>query len=116
MYSTNAEYRALIREYFNMDIQTLEKQNAHLKELCPEYYDEMLYDDEAMKRGIEDILNNTRDDQRFIELYTKAAGQFLSENIETGVCVLLTYDYFSDFIKFYENPTDEGFYHLLQRI
>lgn len=116
MYSTNAEYRAVMRAYFNMDIQALEEDFLDFKNSDPESYDEMLYDDAAVERGMNDILDKTRSNPQFIALYQKAAGKFLSEDLETGLCVLLTYDFFADFKALYENPTDEGFQALLQKI
>lgn len=116
MYSTNAEYRTTIRAYFHMDTRALEEEYAYLKESDPDSYDENLYDEEAMKRGMNEILEKTKDDQRFSDLYIKAAAQFLSEDLDTGLCVLLTFDYFADFIKLYENPTEEGFKVLLNKL
>jgi hypothetical protein len=107
MYSTNAEYRAIIRTYFHMDVRALEEEHADLKLEDPESFDELLYDDAAMQRGIELLYDNTRENPRFCELYRLAAGHFISEDLEIGLCVLLTYDYFADFIPLYENPTDE---------
>jgi len=116
MYSTNAEYRQALRSYFHMDTRTLEEEYAELKESDPESYDEVLYDHDAMKKGMDDILEKTRVNPQFIALYKKAAGQFLSEDIDTGLCVLLTFDYFADFIKLYENPTEEGFQGLMHKL
>jgi hypothetical protein len=116
MYSTNAEYRAVLRSYFHMDTRALEEEYADLKESDPESYDEYLYDDDAMKRGMDDILEKTLANPQFTALYKKAADQFLSEDFETGLCVLLTFDYFADFIKLYENPTEEGFRVLLHKL
>lgn len=102
MYSTNAEYRCVVRTYFQMDLTPLEEKYSHLKEEDPESYDEMLYDDDATNRGINSILDKTRKNPLFTTLYTLAAGRFLTEDMETGLCVLLSYDYFSDFITVYE--------------
>lgn len=116
MYSTNAEYRAALRAYFHMDTRSLEETYADLKIEDPESYDEMLYDDAAMERGMDDILDNTRTNPRFTALYIKAAGRLISEELETGLCVLLTFDFFADFIALYENPTEEGFQALLHKL
>jgi hypothetical protein len=105
MYSNNEEYRATIREYFKMDVKDREMTYEYLKESDPESYDEMLYDDAAMKKGMDDILEKTKDNRLFQQLYLLAAGKFLSEDAEIGLCVLLTYDYFADFCNLLENPT-----------
>lgn len=109
MYSTNKEYRDCLRNYFKMDLTEQIREHEYLRDTDPESYDELLYDNSAMDRGMTDILNTTRIDPRFMELYVLAAGKFISTDPETGLCVLLTYDYFADFIRFYENPTDEYF-------
>jgi hypothetical protein len=104
MYSTNTEYRSVLRAYFKMDLSALEQQHSYLKDEDPESYDEMLYDDDAMKRGMDEILERTRENPLFTDLYTLAAGRFLTDDRETGLCVLLSYDYFLDFINVYECP------------
>jgi hypothetical protein len=114
MYSTNAEYRAIFRSYFKMDLQALEREHADLKESDPESFDELLYDDAAVKIGMDDLYEKTKDNPKFIELYRLAAGQFLTEDPEIGLCVLLTYDYFSDYITLFENPHDESLYNRLK--
>ena len=108
MYSNNSEYRYIFRKYFNMNVSKLEEEFAYLKESDPESYDELLYDEYAMKLGMNTILDKTRENPLFIQLYTLAAGRFLTDDIETGLCVLLTYDFFADFIKVYDtcNLTD----------
>lgn len=116
MYSNNQEYRVAIRKYFNMDVSNLEIEYTYLKNVDPESYDESLYDENAMSLGMERIYENTKADKRFLQLYILAAGRFLSEDPETGICVLLTYDYFGDFIQLYENPTEEGFSKLSSKL
>ena len=118
MYSTNKEYRDAMRKYFKMDLTYLERRWAHLKDTEPESYDELLYDTEAVNRGMNIIFSKTKDKQLFMTLYKLAAGCFLSEDEETGLCVLLTYDYFSDFIELYEkeSPIAEDFVKLSRRL
>lgn len=116
MYSNNQQYRAALRSYFKMDVSNLETTYADLKETDPESYDELLYDDNAINNGLSQIYERTKNDKRFIDLYVLAAGRFITENHDTGLCVLLTYDYFADFISLYENPTDEGFARLTARL
>jgi len=113
MYTNNAEYRASLRAYFKMNTQDLETIYGELKDTDPESYDELIYDEEVMTRGISMIFEKTKQEPRFCELYRKAAGQFLSEDLEIGICVLLTYDYFADFIRVYENPLDKELYETL---
>jgi hypothetical protein len=118
MYSTNKEYRDAMRKYFKMDLTELERTWGYLKDQDPESYDELLYDPEAVIRGMDVIFSKTKDNTMFMALYKLAAGCFLSEDEETGLCVLLTYDYFSDFVELYEknNPTSEDFVKLSRRL
>jgi len=120
LYSNNEEYRACLRNYFHMDIVEADREHAYLKESDIESYDELLYDDAAMKRGMDDILEKTRENPLFITLYTLAAGQFLSDDIGIGLCVLLSYDYFADFITVYENTdlseSTECYIHLKHKL
>jgi|UniRef100_A0A6C0DY80 hypothetical protein len=102
MYSNNREFRALLRCYFKMEVSTFETQHADLKDADFESYDELLYDMEAMNKGMETILCKTKENPLFQTLYSLAAQQFLSEDAEIGLCVLLSYDYFADFLKVYE--------------
>jgi hypothetical protein len=113
MYTNNTEYRATLRAYFKMNTRDLETTYNELKTDDPESYDELMYDEEAMKLGILTIYDATKDEPRFCDLYRKAAGQFLTEDLEIGICVLLTYDYFADFIRVYENPLDMELYETL---
>jgi len=113
MYNNNSEYRDVFRNYFKMDTTPLEQKYEEWKESDPITYDELMYDEEAVKKGMKHIYETTKTNDKFCELYCKAAGRFLSEDLEIGLCVLLTYDYFSDFILLYENPTDSDLYETL---
>jgi hypothetical protein len=115
MYSTNAEYRAVFRAYFKMDVRNLEEEYAFLKNDDPESFDEMLYDDEAVSVGMKQIFENTKDNPKFVELYRSAAAKFLTEDLETGLCVLLTFDFFADYITLYEKPDDEKLFENLKQ-
>lgn len=116
MNADSATYRKVLRTYFKMDTKDLEITYAHLKDSDPESYDELIYDQEAMNRGLNLIYSETKNDERFCELYRLAAGKFFTEDLEIGLCVLFTYDYFADFIEFYENKTDELYAKLLKRL
>jgi hypothetical protein len=116
MYSNNQEYRQRMREYFKMDVSALAREHAELKDTDPESYDELLYDNDAVKNGMNLIYDNTKDNPMFRELYRLAAGRFLTEDLEVGLCVLLTYDYFHDFIKVYESGDSEHYERLLKKL
>jgi hypothetical protein len=107
MYSSNKQYRQAIRQFFHMNIHTVEaeiKQCNYDEETC----DELLFDEKAMSVGMTNILEKTIGNQLFDELYSLAAVQMISIDKETGLCILLSYDYFYDFCNVWnaysENP------------
>ena len=118
MYSNNTEYRECLRKYFKMDISNKAKEYAYVDD--SESYDELLYDDDAMKCGMNTILDKTRENPLFINLYTLAASRFLTEDIEIGLCVLLSYDYFAEFIPVFESSDlseySECYIHLKRKL
>jgi hypothetical protein len=107
MYSNNKEYRQAIRRIFNMNIDVVE---AEIKqyEYDEETQDELLFDEAAMSSGMTNILEKTLGNRLFDELYSLAAAQMISLDRETGLCILLSYDYLSDFYNvwnaYLENP------------
>jgi len=121
MYSNNKEYRQAIRQFFHMNIDVIE---AEIKQYDydEETQDELLFDEDAMNLGMTNILEKTAGNRLFDELYSLAAAQMISMDKETGLCVLLSYDYFSDFYNvwtaYLENPNSlsetNAFYILLK--
>jgi hypothetical protein len=99
MYNTSEEYRKCIRDFFKMDIEKIVK-SGNLDHLDGEDLDEQLYDDDAMSKGLDHIYSITKDDPRIVELYRLAAGVMFSENLEIGMTVLFSYDYFATFGKY----------------
>jgi len=121
MYSNNKEYRQAIRQFFHMNIDVIE---AEIKQYDydEETQDELLFDEDAMNLGMTNILEKTLGNHLFDELYCLAAAQMISMDKETGLCVLLSYDFFSDFYNvwtaYLENPNNfsetNAFYILLK--
>jgi hypothetical protein len=107
MYSNNKEYRQAIRRIFNMNVQVVE---AEIKQYNydEETEDELLFDEAAMSTGMTNILEKTTGNKLFDELYSLAAARIISMDEETGLCILLSYDYLSDFYNvwnaYLENP------------
>jgi hypothetical protein len=64
--------------------------------------DELLYDNDAMVLGMNNIIENTKNNILFDELYSLAAAKMFSIDKETGLCILLCYDFFAYFIPVYE--------------
>ena len=109
MYSNNKEYRQAIRKFFNMNVDNIQKEISQYN-YDDETQDELLFDDIAIGSGILNIIEKTKENKLFDDLYCLASALMISTNKETGVCILLSYDYFSDFLnvwnEFIENPTE----------
>jgi len=109
MYSCNKQYRQAIREFFHMNVESVE---AEIKQYNydEETHDELLFDEKAMSAGMKNILEKTIENRQFDELYSLAAAQMISMDKETGLCILLSYDYFYDFCNvwnaYLKNPDD----------
>ena len=109
MYSNNKEYRQAIRQFFNMNIANIESEIKQY-EYDQETEDELLFDETAMNVGMTNILEKTANNKLFSELYNYAAARMISTDRETGLCILLSYDYFYDFLNvwnaYLENPSE----------
>jgi len=87
-YNNNDEYRNQIQKVFYMEIDTVTSEP-----------DEILYDDDAIRAGLQFILNNTKDNPHFIRLYEKAGELIMTNQSEMGLAVLFSYDFLSLFHK-----------------
>jgi hypothetical protein len=94
-YNDNYGYRNTIRKLFNLktDTQSYGETNGPDNESR----DENDYDQEAMMKGMDYVYMITKDEPLMIELYKKAAGQFLSEDVHIGMSVLFSYSYLKEF-------------------
>lgn len=101
MYQDNAGYREALRQFFKMDmnvmLENLRKTYADFDTFDDETRDELLFDTDAVEDGMNALFDKTRNIPIFHELYVAAAGAMLSENPDTGLAVLMSYDYFADF-------------------
>jgi len=101
-YTTNKDYRNCLRNVFGMDItgriEGLMREYGDLwQQFDDETKDELIFDHKKTAEGIQYLLKITEKESKFRELYLKAAALMLSEDIDTGMVVLLSYDYFIDF-------------------
>ena len=110
LYDNTHEYRSCIRRLFHMNII---KQNQMINEdepLDEETLDELDYDEEACKLAMDFIYSKTTDNVLFRELYTVAATRMFSTDLETGMAILLSYDYLLSFHKclvcFFKTPVE----------
>jgi hypothetical protein len=109
MYKTNREYRKVIREFFEMkcvEIGNNDNKENNMDSDDEETIDELLYDSESVEKKMNQIFEETRSIDVFVKIYEIAAGHMLSVDLETGLAVLLSYDYFSFFYAFYTKFRD----------
>ena len=98
LYTTNTEYRAFLRQIFQMDsqkykenIQKLENNNKEI--LDEETLDEMSYDEDAAAKIMDEWYCQTSDNSLFHAIYDLAAAKMISTNREIGFAVLFSYDF-----------------------
>ena len=98
MYSSNKEYRQILRNFFKMNVESIEHELSKQSEVYDdESYDELLYDKDAVNRSMDYIMKKTENNRLFDDLYELAAAKFFSTDKSTGLCVLLSYDFFQEF-------------------
>jgi hypothetical protein len=95
-YRNNKEYRAVLREIFNMDTS----KNETTGEIDGETEDELLFDNKNILKIFDDIYEKTFNYTIFQELFEKAAACFFSTDEKLGITVLFAYDYLEDFYPF----------------
>ena len=99
-YTTTREYRHCIRSIFKMNV--IKKQLLSINEdepLDEETLDELNYDEIAVKNAMDIIYSKTSENMIFRKLYTFAAARMLSTDLETGLSILMSYDYLNMFHK-----------------
>jgi len=105
-YSNDIEYRQSLRQLFEMNFQTELLDNSSIMD--PVSLDESNYDEKMTKKWMDWISLQTKECYEINELYKIAAATMISLDRETGLAVLFSFDYFSDFHKvlslFFENP------------
>lgn len=87
MYDDDTSYRQVLRTLLKM-----ESKSAFSENLDSLTQDEQDCDDAAMTVALDWIYFKTRDHPLFQHIYLKAAGFMLSEDAQTGLCILLAYD------------------------
>lgn len=95
-YTNNNEYRSCLRYAFNMtcDLEHLMKENPDYDD---ETLDEELYHSEQSKRVIDFIFNKTKNNDVFRKMYLYAAGKMICMEMDLGLVVLFSYDFFTHF-------------------
>ena len=105
-YSNNAEFRESLRKVFKMNCIE-EKENEVMDK---ESRDELLYDEERVNKVMTFVLDFTKNNTLFTDLYTISAGRMLSTDIGIGMSILFSYDNLKLFHlllrDFFSNPEE----------
>ena len=105
-YSNNTEFRESLRKVFKMNCIE-EKENEVIDN---ESRDELLYDEERVNKVMTFVLDFTKNNTLFTDLYTTAAGRMLSTDIGIGLSILFSYDNLKLFHlllrDFFSNPAE----------
>jgi len=80
---------------YEKNIAALENHNQ--EELDQETRDELAYDEVAVNKTVDYVLDCTKDVPEFEELYKMAARRMMSEDPEIGIAILFSYDYMQRF-------------------
>lgn len=86
VYYDDTSYRQMLRTILKMESKLVSTDLDSLTQ------DEQDFDDAAISTALDWIYAKTRDHPLFQTLYLKAAGFMLSEDPQTGLCILLAYD------------------------
>lgn len=112
-YTSDEEYRFCIRQVFQMNKAIYQPKVEELREhigddLDAVTEDELSFDEDAMKRGMDYIYLRTKKNPLFQQIYKDAAAKMISMDPEIGLAVCFSYDYFDTFhacLSLYlENP------------
>jgi len=84
-YSDDDEYRTCMRRVFGMSISKNQED------------DDFIYDDKTISDGLDYIYSQTKDIPEFRDLYLVGAAKMLSTEMEIGMAIAFSYDYFDLF-------------------
>ena len=98
-YNDNASYRQFLRTFFKMDVSQFQKDDDD----DDESFDELLFDNDACKKRMDTIFQNTKENTLFMTLYEKAAARMFSTDPEIGLAILCCYDHLWLFKLVYES-------------
>jgi hypothetical protein len=82
--------------------QKIYNDEDNMNEDDTETLDELLYDSESVEKKMNEIFEKTKNVDVFVKIYEMAAAHMFSLDLETGLAVLLSYDYFPLFYTFYQ--------------
>ncbi len=85
VYSDDDEYRDCIRRVFSMDPANCTDDDGYV------------YDDKNVSAGLDEIFAITKDIPEFRDLYLVGAGKMMSTDLEIGMAIVFSYEYFDLF-------------------
>jgi hypothetical protein len=107
-YVNNREFRRCLRHIFQMNPSNY---LDVIEDADDEFRDEMEYDETKNAIVFNTIMEATKDDPRFLDLYKKSAKLVFSVDVDIGLTLLTSYDYLRHFhpllvlhIRNKENP------------
>ena len=92
-YNDDFGYRQSIRDVFGMKCAPIDS-DADYDAVTK---DELMYEADAINKGLDDIYELTKDVPEFQEIYSTCAGFMLSVDMNIGLAVVFSYDYFDKF-------------------
>ena len=101
-YNSNEEYRSSLRTVFHMNYETYMKNIKNLQEQVEEKFDketldELEFDEEAVQGAMDFVYDRTKNNELFINIYKLAAAKMISTDVEIGMSICFSYDYFRYF-------------------
>jgi hypothetical protein len=85
VYSDDDEYRDCIRRVFSMDPANCTDDDGYV------------YDDKNVSAGLDEVFTITKDVPEFRDIYLVCAGKMLSTELEIGMALIFSYEYFDLF-------------------
>jgi len=110
----NAELQQNIHAFLDMDIEDEDleyESDEEYQQVFLRFFriqEEEDFEDETIYEGLAAILGKSQENELLRNLYVKAAGQFLSEEPDVGLPVLLSYTYFAAFYQVFRYYLVEG--------
>ena len=92
-YDDDFGYRQSIRDVFSMKCAPIDS-DADYDAVTK---DELMYEADAINKGLDDIYERTKDVPEFQQIYNTCAGFMLSVDPSIGLAVVFSYDYFDKF-------------------
>ena len=112
-YDSDRGYRENLRCVFKMNKESIRKKIEDMRDkieenLDDETIDEVGFDEDASNKAMNDVFERTKNNKGFQEMYKLAAGKMISVDMEIGLAVCFSYDYFMYFHRCLKEYLDNG--------